>query len=192
MVAGFPALVELGDLNGDALPDLVVDVQKSFCVGLGNGDGTFDALACTPGGGGYAITLGDANGDGNLDLFRLKGGHSMTLEVHLGHGDGTFSAPVSSPTVDCGGYSGHCWLAVGDSDGDGTADVAGPDEALLGNGDGSFREGPGHVHVPTLSALADLDGDGLLDIAGGWVLLGRGDGSFREAPDYRSGGDTRL
>jgi hypothetical protein len=119
-------------------------------------------------------------------------------------------------------YSSACWpgaVAVGDLNGDGYPDLAvsvsyqecsqsGPGKVLvlLGNGDGTFRApisygsgGMQALHV----AIADLNGDGKLDVAvanscaapcsaSGFgqigILLGNGDGTLQPAVSYSSGG----
>ncbi len=84
-------------------------------------------------------------------------------------------------------------VAVGDFNGDGTPDLAVGSvfgnglTVLLGNGDGTFRFGPGNALGDILAlAVGDFNGDGLADLAvmrddGVAVLLGNGDGSFQAA-----------
>ena len=87
--------IALADVNGDGIPDLLVDnscdpvncLAGSLSVLLGNGDGTFqtalaqDIPATTVGGG---VAVADFNGDGRLDVVS---GHNALL---LGGGAGTF------------------------------------------------------------------------------------------------------
>jgi serine/threonine protein kinase len=114
-------------------------------------------------------------------------------------GDGTFGPPVP---VGGGGRA----MAVGDLNGDGKADLVftgyqyinageGADavgyvQVLLGNGDGTFADPWTDWNVgtdPASVALADLNGDGDLDVVTGetyysaqavYVLLGNGDGTL--------------
>ena len=85
----------------------------------------------------------------------------------LGQGDGTFQAPLTSPAG-----LGPAYMAVGDFNGDGVADVAVTSGAnavsvLQGNGDGTFQAplmfaaGFGAVAI----AVSDFNDDGTPDLA---------------------------
>jgi hypothetical protein len=141
----------------------------------------------------HAVVQGDFDHDGNLDLIVVNE-QSNTLDVFLGHGDGTFSraSTVSlSPNAPVG-------LAAADFDGDGnldlvvTFDLADP-QILFGNGDGTFRS-PVTIPLPSpfhgvqgngfRIVAADFNGDGHPDIAltgsvlGILIFLNNGDGTF--------------
>src|ERR1035437_8509611 len=66
-----------------------------------------------------SVAVGDFNGDGKLDLAVDNAGSPGTVSVLLGNGDGTFQAPINSPT----GTSSRS-LVVGDFNGDGKLDLA--------------------------------------------------------------------
>jgi hypothetical protein len=193
------------DFNGDGRLDLAVANINSVSVLLGNGDGTFQPAITSPTtGAGGAMVAADFNGDGKIDLVTTRDGMAMIL---LGNGDGTFQAP--SPLPGSGGTDfAYLDVAVGDVNRDGKADivltgnaaVGSPDDpsaqgffgVRLGNGDGTFAQGGGDwVGVePTSIALADLNGDGQLDLVIGdssmqvvYVFRGYVDGSFY----YQSG-----
>jgi hypothetical protein len=144
---------------------------------------------------GYASV--DVDGDGQLDLVyetQTQSGNSILggLAVRLGHGDGTFAAPSSSP-----------WPALftdvraADFDGDGKLDLVTNDSrsssVLLarGNGDGSFQP-PSVVFRaprPVLEIeVADVNGDGKPDLvmpayADLLIVLDNGDGTFTQSAD---------
>jgi hypothetical protein len=127
------------------------------------------------------------------------------VSVLLGHGDGTFNAPV---TYHASGKHAKP-IEVADVNGDGKLDLlvgaclgssncaSGSVAVLLGNGDGTFQSAVGYQVGGGSSAialaLADLNGDGKLDVvalscAQGqtkcsstpeiFVLLGNGNGTF--------------
>jgi hypothetical protein len=165
--------VAIGDLNGDAKPDLILindydlaspnDDYGSVTVFLGNGDGTFqsgtDFLAGYSGGG----LVGDVNGDGKLDVLTNA---TNGIDVMLGNGDGTLTYRAGY----IGGYG--YGLAAADLNGDGKLDVALGNggaanvEILLGNGNGSFNVPRGYIagYEPASGVAGDFNGDGKLDL----------------------------
>jgi hypothetical protein len=112
-----PDKIVVGDLNGDAIADLVTTSLHGVSVALGNGDGSFAAVATYPGGSSWNMTFGaalaDLDGDSHLDL--IAGRDLGRLQVFFGDGTGAF--PRSAL------YSGAGALAVGDMNGDGRPDV---------------------------------------------------------------------
>ncbi len=105
-------------------------------------------------------------------------------------------------TYSVGGYAGY--VAVGDFDGDGIADLViangsmvngSPASLMLGNSDGTFQPAV-PINLPsgqTSIAVGDFNGDGNLDLifavdpynitgnGGVYVVLGNGDGTFQPA-----------
>jgi hypothetical protein len=177
----------IADMNGDGKPDLLFSKGApalqtwSFSVMLGKGDGSFGAPIITSGGssggGGAVLATADFNGDHKLDVAAVSGGQSV--EIFIGKGDGTFSAPVSY----FAGSNTSSVLAA-DFNGDGKIDLAVSGDAglaiLLGNGDGTFQPATFVVTTSTFGfATADVNNDGKIDIvATQFVLLGNGDGTF--------------
>src|SRR6185437_8156492 len=135
----------VGDLNGDGIPDLVLSNERApyFSVLLGLGDGTFQKPVSYSAGLCRAVTLGDFNGDGHLDVATANLDDSQTVLVFLGQGDGTFQPGVPSPV---GAYPTD--IVAGDFNGDGHLDLAtanpyedtGTVSVILGHGDGTFQE----------------------------------------------------
>ncbi len=176
------------DLNGDGKKDVA---SSSGQILLGNGDGTLTLLPGTlptvgpsVGGGpqaGQGIAVADFNKDGKLDLA-LTNNIGVTVDLYLGHGDGTFVYQSSFAslyglqnisTTDIDG-DGNPDLFIGSTSG-GTfstdANLGGLFESALGAGDGTFFSG-GDAYLPNTSALdfktvddvADFNGDGKPDI----------------------------
>lgn len=115
-----PWFVAVGDLNGDAAPDLVVThhEQRALTVLRGDGQGGFSEMAGSPFDPGYApwyLALVDVNRDRKADVVAAAGD---TIPILLGDGQGAFVPAMSLAT------NGGAWrLAVGDVNGDGKPDL---------------------------------------------------------------------
>jgi FG-GAP-like repeat len=197
--------VAVGDFNGDGKLDVVAVQETSgqnLSVLLGNGDGTFQLpVFYGAGKNPVAVVVADFTNDGKLDVAVAD--ETNACSVLLGNGDGTFQAALAAKT----GVQPNS-LAAGDFNGDGLPDLAVLDECgtgsgcttggisiLLSNGDGTFQtlkgltvgNGPGWI------ATADLNGDGVLDLALAYgrgnvgVLLGKGNAMFGPETDYSAG-----
>ena len=136
----------------------------------------------------WALEAADLDGDGHLDLIvALPFAHPDPIAVHFGNGDGTF--------LDSGIYqtgTGVVALQAADMDGDGILDI------VCGNrctADVNILRGIGgrkFEHLETVRAysvegiaIADLNGDGRLDLLGAglalWVVI-QGDESRLSDP----------
>ena len=194
-----------GDLNNDGKPDQVT-VDGSIQAQFGNGDGTFQApissaVVSTQIG---AITLGDFNNDGNLDLVVTTNQTSVVeFYLYLGNGNGTFQTGIA--------FNGNSrWplgAVAGDLNGDGNLDLVIPAQngtgvdVFLGNGNATFQTSTTYTTCfPGFdggAVVGDLNSDGHPDIVvvcddfqGGMnVLLNNGNGTFSAAVAYHAGGD---
>lgn len=191
-----PALIAIGDYNGDGIPDLASANRDSNSVSirLGKGDGTFyQAVPDIPAGNEpWAIATADLNGDGNLDLV-VANQDDNDLTILLGDGTGNFTQKGSPVPVEFYPQA----IKIADFNGDGILDLAVANyysntvSILLGNGDGTFAAGAllATGNNPFFLAAADFNGDGKMDLAvvnygdntvGIW--LGAGNGAFTQAP----------
>jgi hypothetical protein len=177
----FPQGLAVGDLNGDARPDIAVANHMSSTVNVLLGSGSSGTVGFLPavgspfptangvaaGNGPANIAIGDVNGDGKPDLATANES-SNNSSVFLGNGLGRFvhmtGSPFSTGSISLG-------VAVGDLNGDGLADVvaanrgAGNITALLSTGT-SLVAGPTVVvSSPDSVIVADLNGDGRNDLA---------------------------
>src|SRR4029077_20234423 len=106
---------------------------------LGNGDGTFKNGIPTALNVSFPrFVLGDFNNDGNLDIAAITG---SSISVLLGKGNGKFSAPVVTDTVDA------TQIYAGDLNNDGKLDLVALTtnqgraavSVWLGDGKGKFK-----------------------------------------------------
>jgi hypothetical protein len=201
--------IAVGDFNGDGKLDIVTASEPSedclpetgqtscnvgsLTILLGNGDGTFNQSTIAVRAAAYlnSVVVADLNGDGIPDLavtdFDLSS--NQFVDLLQGNGDGTFTPqnPINQ------GANQPYYLAVGDFNGDGIADLAltyshiglpsQPNGLMLylGKGDGTFNFPPYQFPPPGVESsccatgglvVGDFNGDGLQDLAApGSVLL---------------------
>jgi len=207
-----PAQLIFADVNLDGNVDAVAtDADLPLVtVGFGNGRGYFRPEAGLYAHCGYAteaVAVADINGDGIPDIVATVLGVANNpgcLAIFFGDGKGKFS---KAQEISSGGTAPSS-VAVGDVNRDGIPDLVvanfgtplqgdyGDITVLLGKGDGAFQEPVRFTRLrdPVQVILADLNGDGALDIAAItngqpviWIALGRGDGTFDKGISYPAG-----
>jgi hypothetical protein len=171
-----PDAMQLADLNADGFDDLLTITGQparlvSHLRNAQTGSWTHAqslALGFVP----VNFTSCDVDGDARTDV--VLQGPDFALYLARGLGPQGFAAPAPLGLFEGGPL--HC----GDRNGDGLADLLGSNNQDMivhfGRGDGSFSP---IVSIPVLggvairpAALADVDGDGVLDIVGTDQLTG--------------------
>ena len=199
-VASSSVDVEIGLLNADAIPDVVVSElgTRGVSVLIGTGGGSFMPYVhypfTHPSG---EVSLVDFDKNGSLDIIATASvGTDDSVTLLLGNGNGTFGAPtyhVASPSL--------FRSTVADVDMDGWVDIVAPTNSvtyddrahtvsiLRANGAGGFRSAIENLQgrKPFREATADFNRDGMLDVIasdsmGVTVGLGNGDGTFVALP----------
>ncbi|HUU36250.1 MAG TPA: VCBS repeat-containing protein [Vicinamibacterales bacterium] len=192
--------LELADVDNDDDLDILVSCKR--CPGSSlfrnDGAGTFteDARALPQYTNNYEFEPMDLDGDGHLDLVTINDGDiagadqsSRREHVFRNDGKGRFRDVTSSwwPASENVGEDDNM-VAFLDADSDGDADfvvgsLSGPDRLLVNDGTGhltarldvfSGADTPGTLGI----ALADLDGDGRMDVV-------QGQGEHKTAIDER-------
>ena len=135
---------------------------------LGNGDGTFQPIANYPVfSWSQALTAGDFNSDGRVDLMVTINDINIGLSLLTGRGDGTFNPAVHFPNTS--GFDSPA-IAADDLDNDGKLDlvighsaacytapcvIAKSITVMRGNGNGTFQ--PAREITVGSSTAADRD-----------------------------------
>lgn len=202
--------LEIGDVNGDSHPDIVMigdhgspyvnSEEHGVTVWFGDGAGRWSAFQ--NGDFGYGgVALGDVNGDGHLDVgYGMHHDYSnndfgdQLLEVALGDGSGRNWTPWDDGLAESGETWGMFGTDFADVDGDGDLDVGSISfgccaglHVYLNGGDGAWTQSWGFLGGNSAQdfVFGDVNGDGHPDFAAahgsGTVYLGDGRGAFNLA-----------
>ena len=174
MPSGATGAVAQGDFNGDGNPDFVVanPLVNSISLYLGTNAGSFQlasshSVGTTPGAMPIALTTGDFNKDGKVDVAVANSGET-SITVLFGTGFGAFGTvtnltPTGSPVA----------VAAGDFNNDGFVDLT----AITSTGTlnqfnwdsvtSSFKAAKAttFTSTPASLVLGDVNADGFLDAA---------------------------
>lgn len=168
-----PNSAVMADFNGDGYKDFAEIAPGGIALTFGAADGTLQSTDLYDLGEGQqldAVAIADFNGDHVQDIAVNVA--APTPVILLGKGGGKFNVPVVSPGK---GNSPATFLATGDFNGDGKADllltgvgVGSSGTVLFGNGNGTFGS-PLMLSTPSMSdygrvALGDFNHDGTTDI----------------------------
>ncbi len=134
----------VGDFNNDGKLDLFephvdpsernyFEIESSYALVFGNGDGTFQATAVDP----TAtipslVALGDFDGDGRADLA-VTSSYLKNITILLGDGQGGYRVGEQIPSGTIG------TISAADVNRDGRLDLVTDLGVLLGDGDGTFQ-----------------------------------------------------
>lgn len=213
-----------GDFNNDGHVDLFVGAghDSPDMLLISNGDGTFTDMAGPAGlavhHAGRAVSAGDYNNDGHLDIFIISSGLWPSIletgqnRLYRNNGDGTFTNKAASAGVLLVSSSlpGGKAAAFADYDLDGDVDLAvgygapmgsGGDKLFRNNGNGTFTNvtaaALGSPFASTLTwsvRFADMNGDFYPELL--WVadygttiyFQNDGDGTFTDITDAAGAG----
>lgn len=176
--AGNGKSVDIGDVNGDGLKDVVVSGNVSFGVLYQNTSGTLDAMTT------YAATndilrvrIGDFNNDNLMDVATIAWGSTtdattQVVDVYLQQAAGTLGSANSYSVV----HAGYDDLKVGDLNNDGLTDlVVMSGQGLVdnfgvllqnntGTMDGAVYYNLGTTDLTHGIAIGDVNGDSFQDV----------------------------
>ncbi len=184
----YPYSVAIGDLDGDGKADLAVANLNSNSVSVFRNTSSSGSIEVgsfaskvdfTTGSSPNSVAIGDLDGDGKADLAVANGGSNTVSVFRNTSSSGSIEAGSFATKVDFTTGSYPRYVAIGDLDGDGEADLvvtnySSNSVSVFRNTStsGSIVNGSFATKVdfttgthPSSVAIGDLDGDGKADLA---------------------------
>ncbi|MGQ0832174.1 MAG: FG-GAP repeat domain-containing protein, partial [Microthrixaceae bacterium] len=159
----YPYSVVLADVNSDSILDMVAAERSdpwAVSVLLGDGLGGFGARTGFGDGDKTAVAVGDLDADGFPDLVASDASGGVGLSVLRGDGAGGFGSQVDYP-------DNHSIVDLADVNEDGSLDAITQRSVRLGDGLGGLGAPIAlPVEIGGAWVVADVDGDGHLDVVG--------------------------
>ena len=187
-------LGDFGDLDGDGYLDIASFLSNAEIGTFNNDQGIFGSGYsfiftgnCLPGDYLDRVFIDDLNNDGKLDAMGIHGStgggilnYTLCRSYDILNNQGNrvfdpehiFAGQLSDVNVIIYSYRGGISL---DLNNDGLIDIISPGTELRNNGNGSFTNSNTFTYIFSLSS--DFNGDGFMDVAGGYDILSFNDGN---------------
>ena len=210
-VGNRPLDTQSGDFDGDGILDLATCNRDSQDVSIlfGSGDGTFSPTQSILVNEPIELSIADFNNDGRDDLAVQKGAAERSISILLSEPNGSFTEQtvfnVPGEPVGYLPFQSDINVVASDINGDNAIDLIMPDRdedrvvIFKGLGNGSFEtaEYLSTGEYPRQVSTADLNSDGLIDIAtsnlsDSSVFLNSNNQSFQTKREFSTNGRQSL